>query len=382
MKNMMAKNWHKAVAVVLLMTVMVMAYAGLAPQHEAAAQGSNILVNPSFGETWYGAAGVDGQIPTGWNIWANGQKPATDRYVDSAFTRTPPAWIMKGGFVQWTAGGYQTVAVENGATYRFSIYALVYVCNDLATSCIGNNVPRTSDQTIGSKVKVGIDPTGGTDPSSANIVWSALTSPYDRFAEVAVEAQARAGSITVFTFNSVDSVPNLRETVWDEGSLVKTAATTGTPAAGTTIVPTAPPGVPFVSAQAARPDGSVIHTVTEGDTFSSILVAYRPLGVTRDMILQANGWDLPPQIIVPGQEIIILPPGSVNPATGQVISLPGGGSVAPAPTAGSLPPAETQAVPTAAPGQVETVNPPAAPPAGGPNTSGVIPADADAEKGG
>lgn len=378
MKNTMVKNWHKAVVVMLLMAVLVMTYAGFAPSRKAAAQGSNILVNPSFGETWYGASGVDGQIPTGWNLWANGQKPATDRYVDSAFTRTPPAWITKGGFVQWTAGGYQTVAVENGATYRFSIYALVYVCNDMATSCIGNNVPRTSDQTIGSKVKVGIDPTGGTDASSANIVWSALTSPYDKFAEVAVEAQARAGSITVFTFNSVDSTPNLRETVWDDASLVKTAATSGTP--GATTAPPAPAGVPFVSAQAARPDGSVVHTVTEGDTFSSIVVAYRPLGVTRDMILAANGWDLPPQIIVPGQEIVILPPGSVNPATGQVISLPGGGSVAPAPTAGSVPPAATQAVATAAPGVVETVNAPAAPPAGGP--SSVRPADADAEKGG
>ncbi len=378
MKNTMVKNWHKAVVVMLLMAVLVMTYAGFAPNREAAAQGSNILVNPSFGETWYGASGVDGQIPTGWNLWANGQKPATDRYVDSAFSRTPPAWITKGGFVQWTAGGYQTVAVENGATYRFSIYALVYVCNDMATSCIGNNVPRTSDQTIGSKVKVGIDPTGGTDASSANIVWSALTSPYDKFAEVAVEAQARAGSITVFTFNSVDSTPNLRETVWDDASLVKTAATSGTP--GATTAPPAPAGVPFVSAQAARPDGSVVHTVTEGDTFSSIVVAYRPLGVTRDMILAANGWDLPPQIIVPGQEIVILPPGSVNPATGQVISLPGGGSVAPAPTAGSVPPAATQAVATPAPGVVETVNAPDAPPAGGP--SSVRPADADAEKGG
>ncbi len=378
MKNTMVKNWHKAVVVMLLMAVLVMTYAGFAPNREAVAQGSNILVNPSFGETWYGATGVDGQIPTGWNLWANGQKPATDRYVDSAFTRTPPAWITKGGFVQWTAGGYQTVAVENGATYRFSIYALVYVCNDMATSCIGNNVPRTSDQTIGSKVKVGIDPTGGTDPTSGNIVWSALTSPYDKFAEVAVEAQALAGSITVFTYNSVDSTPNLRETVWDDASLVKTAATSGTP--GATTAPPAPAGVPFVSAQAARPDGSVVHTVTEGDTFSSILVAYRPLGVTRDMILAANGWDLPPQIIVPGQEIVILPPGSVNPATGQVISLPGGGSVAPAPTAGSVPPAATQAVATAAPGVVETVNAPAAPPAGGP--SSVRPADADAEKGG
>ncbi|MBI5930897.1 MAG: LysM peptidoglycan-binding domain-containing protein [Chloroflexi bacterium] len=378
---MMVKNWHKAVVVMLLMAVMLMAYAGFAPKREAAAQGSNILLNPSFGETWYGATGVDGQIPTSWNLWASGQKPATDRYVDSAFTRTPPAWIMKGGFVQWTAGGYQSVAVENGATYRFSIYALVYVCNDLATSCIGNGVPRTSQQAIGSKVKVGIDPTGGTDPASGNIVWSGLTSPYDKFAEVAVEAQARAGTITVFTFNSVDSVPNLRETVWDDASLVKTtAATTGTP--GATVAPPPPAGVPFVSPQAARPDGSVVHTVTEGDTFSSILVAYRSLGVTRDMILAANGWDLPPQIIVPGQEIIILPPGSVNPTTGQVISLPGGGSVAPAPTAGSVPPAATQAVaPTqAAPGQVETVNPPAAPPAGGP--SSVRPADTDAEKGG
>lgn len=381
MKNVMKMTWQKALVLVLLLAVMTVSYVGFAPKRQVAAQGSNILVNPSFGETWYGASGVDGQVPTGWNIWASGQKPATDRYVDSAFTRTPPAWITRGGFVSWTGGGYQTVAVENGATYRFSIFAFTYVCNDLATSCIGNGVPRTSDQTIGSKVKVGIDPTGGTDATSANIVWSALSSPYDKFVEIAVEAQARAGSITVFTFNSVDNTPNLRETVWDDGSLIKTAATSTTPGVVATTAPPAPAGVPFVSAQSARPDGSVVHRVTDGDTFSSIVVAYRPLGVTRDMILQANGWDLPPQIIVPGQEIIILPAGSVNPQTGQVINLPGGGSVPPAPTAGSVPPVATEAPPAATPsGDPITVNPPAAPPAGGP--SNIRPADAEAEKGG
>lgn len=104
---------------------------------------------------------------------------------------------------------------------------------------------------------------------------------------------------------------------------------------------------PFVDPQPPRSDGSIVHIVQLGDTLDGIVFAYTRYSVTREQLLERNGWRFEPQILVVGEEIIVLPPGSVDPTTGDLI--PGGGSVAPAPAeeTGSEAPVEAAAdVPT------------------------------------
>jgi hypothetical protein len=338
------------------------------------AQGPNLLQNPGFDQGVYPKAGVDGYIPNGWDLWANGQPPATDLKGDPWGTQVhsqPYSWIMRGGFINWTGGGLQTATVEQGKTYRFTIYSFQWTCDDDEYSCIPANGPRFSDKSSGAKVRIGIDPFGGRDANGANVLWGPFVQPWDSWQALSLDATAMSTQMTVFTYATSSAPLFFREHLWDDASLttieggapVNAPAATATPEIRT---------VPFVVAQVARPDGSVVHVVGAGDTFSSIIVAYRPLGVTRDSVLELNGWDLPPAIILIGDEIKILPPGSVNPQTGELLSVPVGTPRSTGPS--TLAPTSTPN-PNATPGTVIT---PVAP-SGGPSQPGLPP---DVEKGG
>ncbi|MBZ0309014.1 MAG: LysM peptidoglycan-binding domain-containing protein, partial [Anaerolineae bacterium] len=64
--------------------------------------------------------------------------------------------------------------------------------------------------------------------------------------------------------------------------------------------------------------------VQYGDTLDGIIFAYSSQGIsiTVDDLMRFNSWRFKPQFIFVGDEIIILPPGSVDPNTGQLIALP------------------------------------------------------------
>ena len=108
--------------------------------------------------------------------------------------------------------------------------------------------------------------------------------------------------------------------------------------------------MPFVSPQNVRPDGSIIHVVQAGDTLSSIAYAYAEFGVTAESIAALNeGLKPNSRFLQLGQEIVVLPPGSVDPVTGQLV--PGGAAAQPPaePTSEPLPTAEAVADAPASP---------------------------------
>lgn len=108
-----------------------------------------------------------------------------------------------------------------------------------------------------------------------------------------------------------------------------TPTATATPVPPTAVPPTATavptatpiPLAPFVNPQTARPDGSVVHIVQFGDTLDGIIFAYNSLGIFIDKadLGRFNAWRFEPQFIYVGDAIIILPPGSVDPNTGQLL---------------------------------------------------------------
>jgi hypothetical protein len=160
-------------------------------------------------------------------------------------------------------------------------------------------------------LKVGIDPTGGTDPNSANVQWSASASPYDQWAQMSVSATATGDAVTVFLYMSQAKGLALNNVYWDKISLVRSASA---PAATPT-----PQYAPFVVPQSVRPDGSVVHVVQAGDTLSAIVYAYREYNVTAESIAALNtGLKPNTRVLQIGQEIVILPPGSVDPTTGKL----------------------------------------------------------------
>ncbi len=198
------------------------------------------------------------------------------------------------------AGLYQqAVGILPGATLRFSIYLQAWQCSE-PKNC-GENGSR-SDAPAEMHLRVGIDPYGGTDPFSANVVWSPEKPAFDQWVQFSVQAQAKGGAVTVFTHSRAEwDWPRVNNDVYlddaslivvDEGTTVPgTAQPTGSPAPTLTPANTPTP----------RPDGAIVHIVGPTDTLYGISLQY---GVSYDDLLQLNNLSRT-TILTIGQAIVV-----------------------------------------------------------------------------
>jgi hypothetical protein len=193
----------------------------------------------------------------------------------------PAAFLVsKSSFI---AGVYQQVPAVPGTTYWATVTWLVF------------EPAGKLDNTVGRRV--GIDPSGGTDPKSSSIVWSpALWDAFESCAykicsDLQVKAVAQNSTITVFVrientwkdrrdeFASVpDQFFQMEEQFWlddvglvavDGGAAAAAAAPTDTPLPPTPAPPTdtpAPPAAaPTATAEATEPPAAA-PTATAGAT--------------------------------------------------------------------------------------------------------------------
>lgn len=323
----------------------------------AAAQGRNLLKNPGFegdyqiqcsfpgGKPWL-TVECNGPLPSvpwqtvrvaeGWVAWW--QPPSTDRSSKDFYQKFPnycggdapdgcvawhqPEWQPTRGapqdpprirsgensqkyFTFWSVhqgGVYQVVeGVRPGTPLRFSIYMHAWSATRLGD--IPPN-PRLSFGQTGMHMKVGIDPTGGTDPWSADIVWSDEKDVYDKFQRFEVQAVARANKVTVYTHSRPEN-PMMHNDVYLDDAELTTAGGVG-PSEPLIINP--PPALQGGDALTltqpvtrALGSGRVIHVVRPGDTLFAIALQY---GVPVDQIMALN--DLTPESQVRlGQELLI-----------------------------------------------------------------------------
>ncbi|HML22989.1 MAG TPA: LysM peptidoglycan-binding domain-containing protein [Aggregatilinea sp.] len=343
------------------------------PHHTAHAQDTtNLLTNGGLERPYYGQASATQTAPQGWTLWVGGGNP-------EAFPHNDPVQVLDGsdswnihqGYTAFIAAGYQRVGgLSQGDALEFTAYGWAYTCNDTTNSCVIQEAPyRRSDTAAGVSMKVGIDPTGGTDPYAGTVQWSGSAAPYDQWARLSVSAAAQGDTVTVFMFASQQAGLALNNVYWDKASLIRTNGVTvnasGTPVAATAVQQQ----VVFTSAQPPQTDGSIIHTVQQGDTLSGIAYAYAEYGVTIQSIA-----DLDPVIepntrfLTVGQKIMILPPGSVDPETGDLLApgqtlptaAPTGADTTPVPAA-TDPDAQSTRIPTPTPLSAQLPTPTPAP---------------------
>jgi len=171
------------------------------------------------------------QVPEGWNAWwrvpnDNQKDPnyynTNPAYCNFAFKETPSTCVpwhnpefrdtaggpqdtgperkMEGDnsqkyFTYYTiheAGLYQQVGgVKPGDLLRFSAYMEAW------SNSANDSFHSGDQQSMG--MQVGIDPTGGNDPWSSNIVWAPVQESYDKFSQFVVEAVARNNVVSVWT---------------------------------------------------------------------------------------------------------------------------------------------------------------------------------------
>lgn len=279
------------------------------------AQEQNLLTNPGF-EGPYGPyvpsfvhpdcpSGTCGtaQTAAGWTPWWQ-----TVAFLDPAIYGNPeykPAEakdfasrVMSGERAQQyfnfgrtsTAGVYQQVSVPANSQVRFTVWGQAW---STGRDWEGpySDVTYSAEPTP-VNMRVGIDPTGGVDPFSPNIVWSGTAHPYDQYALFSVEAQATGSVVTVFTYSSPNEPRKHNDIYWDEASLVVVGAGFAPPPvaapAGEGDAAAAPAAVSLGIPPTATPnaEGVIYSVVGPGDSLWSMAAK---AGISLQQILEYNG---------------------------------------------------------------------------------------------
>ncbi|MDT8305935.1 MAG: LysM peptidoglycan-binding domain-containing protein [Anaerolineae bacterium] len=239
------------------------------------------------------------QVPVSWIPWWISQsdsdpdwknrmpeyKPADPPFMNRIHSgqRAAQYFTFHGTHI---AGLLQVVTVPANAQVRFSIWGQAW---SSASDAEYSDFPTTVN------MRIGIDPTGSTNPYSPAIVWSDYKQPYDAYQQFVVEAQAQGTSVTVFTISSPDEARKHNDIYWDDAELVVLGAAAPPPATapasdttdtsgGATTVAVAPPAQ---IGPTATPDaeGIIYAEVGEGDSFWSIAARH---GITLDEIYELN----------------------------------------------------------------------------------------------
>src|SRR5450432_511391 len=234
---------------------------------QTAAQNANLLKNPGF-EGDYAAFNGDSNrlMAANWSPWNVAHQTSDPGFANLQPQYQPaenPKRIRTGShaqeyltfFATHRGGVFQNVAVTQGSKLQFSAWVNVW-----STSL---DDPNASEQPGRLTVRVGIDPKGGTDGTSANIIWTQAPELYDQYQQVTVEATAAAASVTVFVESAPKDPVKNNNTYVDDASLVVEGAS---PAQNTTAAPatTAAPGAATNTPVPLGPtqEGTIVATGT------------------------------------------------------------------------------------------------------------------------
>ncbi len=196
----------------------------------------NLLVNGGFEEPYYRIATAEGggAVANGWTAWWFND--VGDTYQVPEYEIAPlfrdPFRVRSGGAAQqmfrpstrWLAGVYQQVAVTDNARLRLTIYGHAWstfcipvdgdepICDARDSNREGRGAPLF--------MRVGIDPTGGTNAFSETIVWSPEQVIWDTYAPFTVEATTTGGMVTIFTYGAPEFGAPINNAYWDDAELI------------------------------------------------------------------------------------------------------------------------------------------------------------------
>lgn len=189
------------------------------------AGGQNLLLNPSFEGEYrpFGAFTELNHAPNWFPWWTDGDNNLRPEYKPAEIGIDPrrvhsgeraQQYFKSHG--QFKAGLYQIVLnVTAGSRLQFSAHGQGWSCSD-GSQCPG----AVSFSPANMLMRVGIDPFGGTDAFSSDIVWSAYFNPIDQWQVACASAVAQGTRVTVFLWASPDSPRQNQDIYWDDASLV------------------------------------------------------------------------------------------------------------------------------------------------------------------
>ncbi len=348
------KKWYGVAALFLLATLLAPA---LALQAKDGAQpvrqeiGTNLLVNPGFEgigkpvdnayenygnwtrDTFNGAQYGEIFTPEGWVTWweeGDYGRPECKVIPNQHPFNSPPVRIYQGYYAGMCFGFYRRIHAGYYQVVRNippnSVVEGSFVAH--AWSCGEDEPVKSCGDPNSFYFRVGIDPTGGTNPYAASIVWSAPYYNYDTFGGVGpVQTTVGANGVATLFIEALGKWPNKHNDAYFDNAVLK-LVTLGTPPTETLAPPPPtsdqpqPTVGPYYTATPS-PGGSTIHTVVAGDTLFGIAIDY---GVDLDELRRLNAGTLGPNDMLSiGQEIVVKPGtgGDVQPtATPEVVQPP------------------------------------------------------------
>ncbi len=193
------------------------------------------------------------------------------------------------------AGLYQTVEqIPLGVRLQFSVWLQAWMCAN-ASACMGGKV---SDAPAHMHLQVGIDPSGGVDPWSSQVLWSPEGEAFDHWQLFQVEATSEAGVATVFVRSRAEwDWARLNNDVYVDDARLEVVAL---PVPATTSATL--PGVRHLAT--ATPSTRMTHTVAAGETLGSIAFEH---GVSIEQIMRMNRLS-PGQAVYPREVLVIWEP--------------------------------------------------------------------------
>lgn len=220
------------------------------------AQQQNLLVNGGFEAGFASLAGpAPRNVATGWTPWHAPRtatmpsfQNATPKYLAASAANAngivprirtgSDAQIFYAFYETFDGGIYQQITgITPGTELRFSIYAYVW-----STTF---DDPNVSEEPGTVAVRVGIDPRGGTDGLSSNVVYSTPVVAYDAFREYSIITRAESTTVTVFVRASIGEPVQYSYIYLDDAVLAPTTAMpTPVPATNTPVRPTNTPVPP------------------------------------------------------------------------------------------------------------------------------------------
>ncbi|MEM7799257.1 MAG: hypothetical protein AAF633_08715 [Chloroflexota bacterium] len=222
-------NLSKLYQLFLLMGCIALAAVWLSSVSRVAGQSQNLLLNGDFEEGYNTVDGNDSiSVAVGWTPFWNIQNldltnnPTGDipEFMASDSSESPFSRAFSGErsqlwhtkFSSAFAGIYQRVPMESGSTVRLSAWTYAW-------SSTGSNT-QVSQNEAWMRQRIGIDPTGGTDPNSDTIVWSAVSQHVDVWGQLAVEATAESDHVTVFLTAYPNQVNPQNDVYYDQAELI------------------------------------------------------------------------------------------------------------------------------------------------------------------
>jgi hypothetical protein len=200
-------------------------------------QSGNLIFNPSFEEGMYHVS-MSNFIASGWSYWYQGRGADDSRgwYLpepEYGLISDRPGQAHSGSksqrwFNTWAihnAGVYQHLKVPPDSWLKFSIWMFNWSSQE--------DVFGVSEAFH--HKWVGIDPTGGVDPFSPNIVWGNEDRTMDVWVQLGVIAPAKGDTVTVFVRETPEYSVKHNDVLIDDAELVVVPA----PAGGVAVQPVA-----------------------------------------------------------------------------------------------------------------------------------------------